>query len=80
MVRSYTNLRTGGMTLTQFSILVITTSTPEKTDGLKALEDAIERIETTIKKLDGHFEVKMAVSYLLALTPVNTKKLNCWLF
>jgi translation initiation factor 2 alpha subunit (eIF-2alpha) len=45
-----------------FLIAVITTSTPEKVDGLKALENAIERIETTIKKLDGHFAIQMAVS------------------
>lgn len=41
--------------------LVITTSTPEKADGLKALDDAIQRIETTIKKLEGHFAIQMAV-------------------
>lgn len=43
-------------------LYVITTSTPEKADGLKALENAIELIETTIKKLDGHFAIQMAVS------------------
>lgn len=41
---------------------VITTSTPEKNDGLKALENAIDRIKTTIEKLDGHFAIQMAVS------------------
>lgn len=49
-----------------FSFAVITTSTPEKADGLKALENAIEKIETTIKKLDGHFAIQMAVSELFA--------------
>lgn len=44
-------------------LYVITTSTPEKADGLKALENAIELIETTIKKLDGHFAIQMAVSF-----------------
>lgn len=41
---------------------VITTSTPEKNDGLKALENAIDRIKATIEKLDGHFAIQMAVS------------------
>jgi translation initiation factor 2 subunit 1 len=40
---------------------VITTSAPEKEDGLKALKSAIEMIETTIKSLDGHFAIQMAV-------------------
>lgn len=40
----------------------MTTSTPEKADGLKALENAIERIQETITKLGGVFTVKMAVS------------------
>lgn len=42
--------------------LVMTTSTPEKADGLKALENAIERIRETITKLGGVFTVNMAVS------------------
>lgn len=40
----------------------MTTSTPEKADGLKALENAIEKIRETIKKLGGVFNVNMAVS------------------
>lgn len=40
----------------------MTTSTPEKTDGLKALENAIVKIEQTITKLGGVFQIKMAVS------------------
>lgn len=40
----------------------MTTSTPEKTDGLKALEGAIEKIEETINKLGGVFHIQMAVS------------------
>lgn len=40
----------------------MTTSTPEKADGLKALENAIERIRETITKLGGVFTVNMAVS------------------
>lgn len=42
-------------------ILVITTSTPEKSDGLNALEIAIEKIKETILKLGGHFAIQMAV-------------------
>lgn len=40
----------------------MTTSTPEKADGLKALELAIEKIKETINKLGGVFHVQMAVS------------------
>jgi translation initiation factor 2 alpha subunit (eIF-2alpha) len=54
----------GDRRVTGFGLAVITTSTPEKVDGLKALENAIERIETTIKKLDGHFAIQMAVSWI----------------
>lgn len=48
--------------LQQFFISVMTTSTPEKVDGLKALEGAIEKISDTISKLGGVFKVQMAVS------------------
>lgn len=41
---------------------MMTTSTPEKVDGLKALEGAIEKINETINKLGGVFKVQMAVS------------------
>lgn len=40
----------------------MTTSTPEKQDGLKALQDAIDKIEETINKMGGVFKVQMAVS------------------
>lgn len=40
----------------------MTTSTPEKVDGLKALENAIENIKKTITKYDGEFKVVMPVS------------------
>lgn len=48
-----------------FNILfiVMTTSTPEKQDGLKALQDAIDKIEETIKSMGGVFQVQMAVSF-----------------
>lgn len=45
-----------------FFELVMTTSTPEKADGLVALENAIERIRETITTLGGVFTVKMAVN------------------
>lgn len=41
----------------------MTTSTPEKQDGLKALNDAIEVIKNKITSLGGVFNVQMAVSF-----------------
>ena len=41
----------------------MTTQTPERTAGLEALQGAIEKIETTIKKYGGIFTVQMAVSW-----------------
>lgn len=43
-------------------LYVMTTSTPEKADGLKALESAIEKIRETIEQLGGVFNTQMAVS------------------
>lgn len=40
----------------------MTTSTPEKTDGLKALNDAIVAIKAKIVELGGVFNIQMAVS------------------
>ena len=40
----------------------MTTSTPEKADGLKALELSIAKIKETILSLGGHFAIQMAVS------------------
>lgn len=51
----------------------MTTSTPEKADGLKALENAIEKIRATITKLGGVFTVNMAVSYIFA-TKMDVKR------
>lgn len=48
-----------------FSFAVMTTSTPEKADGLKALENAIEKIRETITKTGGVFNINMAVSITL---------------
>lgn len=45
-------------------LYVMTTSTPERADGLKALESAIEKIKETIEKLGGVFNIQMAVSFL----------------
>jgi len=42
----------------------MTTSTPEKQDGLKALGDAIEVIQNKITSLGGVFNVQMAVSFM----------------
>jgi len=39
----------------------MTTATPEKTDGLKALQLAIEEIDKTILSLGGVFKIQMAV-------------------
>lgn len=44
----------------------MTTSTPEKQDGLKILQDAIEKIATTIASLGGVFEVQMAPKVVTA--------------
>lgn len=44
----------------------MTTSTPEKTDGLKALQDAIDKIKETITVSGGVFNVQMAVSQFIS--------------
>jgi len=41
-------------------LYVCTTTTMEKTDGLKALQDALNKIQTTIKASDGIFNVLIA--------------------
>jgi translation initiation factor 2 subunit 1 len=40
----------------------MTTSTPEKQDGLKALTQAIDKIEDIITSMGGVFAIQMAVS------------------
>jgi hypothetical protein len=40
----------------------MTTSTPEKQDGLKALNQAINEIEEVITSMGGVFTIQMAVS------------------
>ncbi|XP_045460928.1 eukaryotic translation initiation factor 2 subunit 1 [Harmonia axyridis] len=47
-------------------LYVMTTSTPEKQDGLKALNDAIEVIKKTISGLGGVFNIQMAPKVVTA--------------
>jgi len=47
-------------------LYVMTTSTPEKAEGLKALENAIEKIKETIEKAGGVFTVNMAPKVVTA--------------
>ncbi|XP_034942999.1 eukaryotic translation initiation factor 2 subunit 1 [Chelonus insularis] len=47
-------------------LYVMTTSTPEKSDGLKALNDAIEVIKEKITSLGGVFDIKMAPKVVTA--------------
>lgn len=43
----------------------MTTATPEKTDGLKALQIAIEEIDKTIQGLGGVFKIQMPVKQFM---------------
>lgn len=45
--------------------LVMTTATPEKTDGLKALQTAIEEIDKSIVSLGGVFKIQMPVNLFI---------------
>ncbi|XP_066999427.1 eukaryotic translation initiation factor 2 subunit 1 [Anabrus simplex] len=47
-------------------LYVMTTSTPEKQDGLKALSYAIEKIEDTITTMGGVFQIQMAPKVVTA--------------
>ncbi|XP_006618554.1 eukaryotic translation initiation factor 2 subunit 1 [Apis laboriosa] len=47
-------------------LYVMTTSTPEKQDGLKALNDAIDAIQNKITSLGGVFNVQMAPKVVTA--------------
>ncbi|CAL7938638.1 unnamed protein product [Xylocopa violacea] len=47
-------------------LYVMTTSTPEKQDGLKALNDAIDAIQSKITSLGGVFNVQMAPKVVTA--------------
>ncbi|XP_055704648.1 eukaryotic translation initiation factor 2 subunit 1 [Phlebotomus papatasi] len=48
-------------------LYVMTTSTPEKADGLKALEVAIDKIKETITELGGVFNVQMPPKVVTAI-------------
>lgn len=50
------------MNLNGFPLVVVTTSTPERQEGIALLQTAISRIEEIIKELGGSFTVQMAVS------------------
>nr|CAG4641033.1 EOG090X09RW [Eulimnadia texana] len=47
-------------------LYVMTTQTPEKQDGLKALGTAIEKIQEVIKSLGGNFNIQMAPKVVTA--------------
>lgn len=47
-------------------LYVMTTSTPEKQDGLKALTQAIDKIESTITSMGGVFTIQMAPKVVTA--------------
>jgi len=47
-------------------LYVMTTSTPEKTDGLKALNDAIVVVQEKIESLGGVFNIQMAPKVVTA--------------
>ena len=40
---------------------VVTTSTPERQEGIACLKEALENIEEAIRASGGNFSVKMAV-------------------
>ena len=44
-------------------LYVMTTQTPERQDGLKGLEVAIEKVKEVIVELGGVFNIQMAVSF-----------------
>jgi translation initiation factor 2 subunit 1 len=46
---------------------VVTTSTPEKAEGIVLLEEALKLIEQTIKKHGGSFSVQMAPKVVTAM-------------
>jgi len=48
-------------------LYVVTTSTPERAEGIALLQDAIDRVQKTIKSLGGSFNVIMAPKVVTAL-------------
>lgn len=57
-----------------FIFLVMTTSTPEKQDGLRILQEAIDKINTTITELGGVFNVQMAPKVVTATDEADLMK------
>ena len=55
-------LRVFSIILITFAITVMKTETPERQDGLKALEVAIEKVREVIKSHGGAFNVAMGVN------------------
>ncbi|BET02425.1 unnamed protein product [Nesidiocoris tenuis] len=55
-------------------LYVMTTATPEKTEGLKALQDAIDVIEAEITKLGGVFHVEKPPKVVTAFDEVELAK------
>lgn len=56
----------------------MTTSTPEKTDGLKILQDAIDKIKDNIIAAGGVFNVQMAVGlFLICFFLIPNAKTGC---
>jgi predicted solute-binding protein len=47
---------------TTFAITVVTTQTPERQNGLEAVEVAIAKVQEVITGLGGMFKVHMGVS------------------
>jgi len=48
-------------------LYVMTTQTPERQDGLKALENAIEKVQEVIVSLGGVFQIQMAPKVVTAM-------------
>jgi len=55
-------------------LYVVTTSTPEKADGLKVLTEACEAIEKSIGAAGGSYEVKMAPKVVTATDEADLAK------
>lgn len=52
-------------------LYVVTTQTPERQDGLNALEAAIEQVRLAIESLGGVYKVQMAVSRTVSRVEVS---------
>ena len=52
----------------------MTTSTPEKQDGLQALNDACKAIENRIKEVGGSFSIQMAPKVVTATDEADLAK------